>query len=267
MPEIKTISILGCGWYGFALAQDLIKSGFKVKGSATSTDKADKFTQAGIEFFEVNFGPDSQSYAPKFFECDLLIISIPPKSKSGEAMLFPAKVNRIKTTLELFKVKHVLFISSTGVYGDYNTEVTEDTDPNPQSDSGKSILAAENGLKNSSGFTATILRFAGLIGPGRNPARFFTGKKDIPNGKAPVNLIHLDTCIEVTKAIINQKAFGYTFNVCSPNHPSKTEFYTQAALKSGLETPEFLDELKEWKIVSSKNLESVLGIEIRDIYF
>jgi len=265
MSEIQTISILGCGWYGFALAQDLIKSGFKVKGSSTTSDKADKFKQAGIDFFEINFKSDSQSYTPIFFDCDLLIISIPPKSKTGEAMLFPAKINRVKTALELFKVKYVLFISSTGVYGDFNTEVNEDTESEPQSDSGKNILAAENILKNNSNFDVTILRFGGLIGPGRDPAKFFFGKKNIPNGRAPVNLIHLDNCIKVTKAIIEKKVFGHTFNVCSSKHPSKIEFYTQAALKSGLDAPDFLDELKEWKIVSSKNLVPVLGLNIRDI--
>ena len=34
MKENK-IGVLGCGWLGFPLAKDLIKQGFKVKGSTT----------------------------------------------------------------------------------------------------------------------------------------------------------------------------------------------------------------------------------------
>jgi glycerol-3-phosphate dehydrogenase len=33
------ISILGCGWYGTALAVDLIEKGILIKGSTTSTEK------------------------------------------------------------------------------------------------------------------------------------------------------------------------------------------------------------------------------------
>mgnify|MGYP003615968040 CR=1 FL=1 len=33
------ISILGCGWLGFPLAQKLIETGYEVKGSTTSESK------------------------------------------------------------------------------------------------------------------------------------------------------------------------------------------------------------------------------------
>ena len=74
---------------------------------------------------------------------------------------------------------------------------------------------------------------------------------DIPSGLAPINLIHLDDCVGITKAIIKQGVFGHTVNAVAPHHPAKMVFYTQSATKSGLELPEFLPELKEWKIVNS----------------
>jgi nucleoside-diphosphate-sugar epimerase len=132
----------------------------------------------------------------------------------------------------------------------------------PDTESGKAILEAENLLQNEASISATILRFGGMIGPERNPARFFSGKKEIPNGKAPVNLIHLDDCIEVTLEIIKQDAFGHVFNACASIHPSKNDFYTQAAMRSNLELPEFKDELNRWKIVSSNNLKPVLGLSL-----
>ncbi len=68
--------------------------------------------------------------------------------------------------------------------------------------------------------------------------------------------------VKVTNAIIEKDAFGFTFNACSSNHPPKMEYYKQAAINSGLEAPEFIDELKEWKIITSINLEPALGISI-----
>ena len=252
--DIRTISILGCGWYGFPLAQAFLSEGYKVNGSTTSEQKFPVLEEAGIKPFLVRFEADAAKFATEFFECDLLIISIPPKRAAGETESFPKKIEAIKTAATTAGVKHIIFISSTGGYGGPNMEVDEGTPPQPDSDSGKVLLQAENRLKDSSAFKVTVLRFGGLIGPGRNPARFFAGKKTISNGRAPVNLIHLDDCISVTRAVIAKQALGLTINACSPEHPSRMEFYTRAAINSGLEPPEFVDELKSWKVVNSKVL-------------
>ena len=107
--------------------------------------------------------------------------------------------------------------------------VTELSPAEPQTLSGKQILKAEQILLANPHFITTILRFSGLVGPGRHPGRFFAGKKNIPNGKAPVNLIHLQDCIDLTLLILRKEAFGYTFNAAAPHHPQRQEFYTTAA--------------------------------------
>jgi nucleoside-diphosphate-sugar epimerase len=145
------------------------------------------------------------------------------------------------------------------VYGDSNTEVDEYTDARPDTDSGKAILAAESLLKGYKNFSTTVIRFGGLIGPDRNPGRFFAGKKGIPNGQAPVNLIHLSDCIGITLSILENAAFGNTFNACSPDHPSRADFYTNAAIQSSMELPEFKDELLNWKQVNSIMLNQKLS--------
>ncbi|HEY0056398.1 MAG TPA: SDR family NAD(P)-dependent oxidoreductase [Pedobacter sp.] len=262
MNNINTISILGCGWYGFPLAVNLISKGFQVNGSSTTPEKLEILKAAGIISFQVSFEPDTEAYQPDFFNCDLLIISIPPKRSSGQSLLYPDKISRIKEAAILHKVPRVIFISSTSVYGDVDHELNENSPTSPATDSGKAIWEAEKLLMNQSNFKLSTIRFGGLTGPGRDPGRFFAGKKDIPNGKAPVNMIRLDQCIEVTNAIIEKDAFGYTFNACSSSHPPKKEYYKQAALKSGLEAPEFIDELNEWKIISSIHLQPVLGLSL-----
>jgi nucleoside-diphosphate-sugar epimerase len=259
----KTISILGCGWYGLALASALIDKGFLVKGSTTRTEKLSVLKEKNIKAYLANFEADKQTYNDDLFKCDVLIISIPPKRSSGEATSYTKKIERIKHAILAAGITRVLFISSTGVYGDHHLEVDEDTSPRPESVSGNAIYDAENLLRDQTGFKATILRFGGLVGPGRDPGRFFAGKKDIPNGKAPVNLIHLSDCIGITKAIIEQDAFGCTFNACSPEHPRKMDFYTAAARKSQLELPHFVDELREWKVVGSKYLVPVLNYSFK----
>jgi nucleoside-diphosphate-sugar epimerase len=155
-------------------------------------------------------------------------------------------------------VQQVVLISSTGVYGDNNTVVNEMDEPKPDSESGKDLLEAENILKRETSFTTTIIRFAGLIGPGRDPGRFFAGKTDVPNGDAPVNLINLTDCLGISYAIIDKKAFGNTYNAVTPQHPTRAEFYTKAAERSGLEKPQFIREKRTWKIIESVNVPKLL---------
>ncbi|MFC0513197.1 SDR family oxidoreductase [Mucilaginibacter angelicae] len=263
MPGKTNISILGCGWYGSALGKALIADGMQVKGSTTSTDKLASLTAMGIKPYVVNFLPNEEIYDANFFDCDVLWIAIPPKSRSGEGLAFIEKVKGIIKAIKQFAIQNVVFISSTGVYADSNKHVNEETDPQPNTEAGRVLFEAENLFLAENSFKTTIIRFAGLIGPARNPGRFFAGKKAVPNGDAPVNLIHLDDCIGISKAILANQAFGYLFNGCSSKHPAKADFYTQAALDSGLEKPEFIKELNEWKIVESVNVEVILDYQYK----
>lgn len=262
-PLNNKISILGCGWYGLELAKEFLKNGYTVKGSTTTPDKLAILQQAGILPYLINFTPEKDSIDYDFFECDLLIISIPPKRGTAEQHTFLSKIQKVSKAAVNGNIPNVIFISATSVYGDYNQQVDERTTPNPETESGKAILAAERTLTAIPDFTTTILRFGGLIGPDRDPGRFFAGKSAIPNGKAPVNLIHLLDCIGLTLRIIEKQAFGYIFNACATDHPTRSIFYTAAAAKSGLEMPHFKDELLNWKSVHSIYIAEKLNYEFK----
>jgi nucleoside-diphosphate-sugar epimerase len=257
------ISILGCGWYGLALAKTLVGKGFVIKGSTTSEKKLPLLKAAGIIPFLVDLTVDSMRYNTEFFNCDVLVIAIPPKTRSGMGEEYVPKLKHVVNAVINHQVKKVVLVSSTGVYADLNKEVNESTSPQPDTPGDKVLLQAEELFKQQTEFKTAIIRFGGLVGPGRDPGRFFAGKKDVPNGLAPVNMLHLDDCIGVTEAILAKDAFGYIFNACTPHHPFKHLFYTQAAQRSGLPAPEFLHELKEWKIVNGSNVKALLNYQYK----
>jgi nucleoside-diphosphate-sugar epimerase len=263
IPLNNKISILGCGWYGLELAKELIKNNYTVKGSTTTSEKLNSLQQSGIIPYLINFKEGEDQLNTDFFNCDLLIISIPPKRSSSEQHTFLSKIERISRAAVSANVPNIIFISATSVYGDSNVEVNELTTPNPETDSAKAILSAELLLKSIPELTTTILRFGGLIGPNRDPGRFFAGKTAIPNGKAPVNLIHLSDCVGLTLHIIEKQSFGCTYNACATDHPTRSVFYTAASLKSGLEKPQFNDELLHWKSVHSIYIAEKLGYEFK----
>lgn len=253
------ISILGCGWYGLALGKALVKNKFEVKGSTTSPNRFAELQEAGIKPYTIKLDADAFAYDADFFDCETLIVSFPPKLKQGQHNEYIAKIKQLIPVIAEQNIKQVIFISSTGVYPENNAEVDENTRPVPDSDSGKALFAAEELFRNEASFKTTIIRFGGLVGPGRHPGKFFAGKTDISNGQAPVNLIHLQDCIALTLAILQQNTFGYTFNACSTHHPTRMDFYTKAAAHAGLPAPQFINELEKWKIINSINLLQVLN--------
>ncbi|KQM72593.1 hypothetical protein ASE74_22860 [Pedobacter sp. Leaf216] len=251
------ISILGCGWFGLALAKKLISLNYAVKGSTTSREKLALLEAANIQPYLVNFTADEIVADDAFFEADVLFICIPPKRNSTELLDYPQKINSILTAAK-DKSKNIILISSTSVYADENKIVNETSETNPDTDSGKVVLAAEILFKELNPETFTIVRFAGLIGPDRNPGRFFAGKSNVPNGLAPVNLIHQADAVGISLKILEKNAFGRIYNACSPNHPAKMDFYINAATTTGLAVPSFIAEKKDWKIVESVNVPEFL---------
>jgi len=158
-------------------------------------------------------------------------------------------------------------MSSTSVYADCCDFVTEESITNSNSVAGDLLRDAENVILSVPSIRSTVIRLAGLIGPGRHPARFFAGRKDIPNGRAPVNLIHLDDCIGIVKAVLRGDFEGEIMNACAPDHPSRQEFYTLASKSAGLSLPIFKDELLDWKIVTTNKVDIRLQYQfkVRDL--
>jgi len=265
MNSNKLISILGCGWLGFALAQQLIKDGHSIKGSTRTPSKVKTLTSAGIKPFIIDL---SQSFdQSEFFESDVMIINIPPGRRDPDvASNYPA---RIKSALQAAKngsITKVLLVSSTGVYAsqeasdpNWNFPMYEVENPNAIGKSASALINAEGLLKSNFGKNGTILRFGGLVGGDRLAGRFLAGKKDVVNGSAPVNMIHRDDCIGIIQAIIHQNQWGKIYNATADNHPLRSDFYTTQAEKHGFEVPTFLEEKKaSGKIVLNSLLKTDL---------
>jgi nucleoside-diphosphate-sugar epimerase len=154
----------------------------------------------------------------------------------------------------------VLFVSSTSVYAEDNATITEDSPVNPETESGKQLVAAERLLQSNSNFKTTIVRFGGLIGEDRHPIPFLAGKRNLENPKAPINLIHQVDCIGIIHQIIEQAVWNETFNAVAPFHPNREDYYTQKAIDFGLELPQFnLENPTFGKTILSTKVETVLG--------
>lgn len=267
---MRQISILGCGWLGLPLAKAFLKENFIVKGSTTSEDKVLALTKFEILPYLVTLSENcNQGNVTGFLEnSEILIIAIPPKLRGNSEDNFVSKIKNFIPFIEKASVEKVLFVSSTAVYADsaLNTcEITENAMPNPNTESGKQLLEVEKLLQSNNNFQTTILRFGGLIGEDRHPIHFLSGRKNLENADAPINLIHQTDCIEIIEAIIRRDCWMETFNAVAPFHPSRKEYYSQKAIALNLALPEF-DERKTsiGKTILSDKVETVLGYQFKN---
>ncbi len=254
-----TVAILGCGWLGLPLGKHLLAKGYSVKGSVTSPEKLNQLGDAGILPYRIVLS-DSEAIVedPAFFESDVLIVAIPPRRIDSVEQVFPAQIGQLIPLILNSGIQKVIFISSTSVYPEKHQVAREDDLFSPDKGSGKALLLAENLLNSLTDFKTTILRFGGLIGADRNPARFLL-KAQRPVANTPVNLIHRDDCIGIIVAVLEQELWGETLNACCPEHPLKKDFYGRAARISGLPAPLVSDQAEAYKIIDSSKLIRMLG--------
>ena len=267
LPMIQRISILGCGWLGLPLGAALVQKGYEVKGSTTRPEKLEQIREQGIEPYLIQVtdkveGPEKES----FFDADLLVLNIPPGGRRNPEVEeeYPQQVKAVMEHIHSGAVEYLLFVSSSSVYWDENREVTEADELGPSTPSARALVVIERYLALLKHPQTTVLRMGGLVGGSRKAGRFLAGKRDVRNGEAPVNLVHLDDCIGVIEAVIEQSAWGQTFNVCADQHPTRAAFYTAQAKKQGFEPPTFRasDQLA-YKIVSNEKLKKALGYTFR----
>ncbi|RRB03828.1 SDR family oxidoreductase [Larkinella rosea] len=255
--SVKTISILGCGWLGFPLAEKLLDDGYLVKGSTTSPEKLPGFWKRGLKPYQLRFSPEPEGDdLADFLDTDVLIIDIPPKAGKEGDHFHPRQIQAVADGLQKTgaKIPYIVYVSSTSIYPDLNREIIEDEVVTPDQSASPAFVEAEQiilALGNS-----TVLRFGGLLGYNRIPGRYVAGKQGLTTGAVPVNYIHRDDGVGVIRALIEKPQPGQTFNVVSPEHPTREAVYRQNCADFGYETPTFAEpsEPAPFKIISPAKL-------------
>ena len=277
---MRKISILGAGWLGMALTKELLKRGdVQVMASTRNEErkvelmkfaldlnvarlknKEQSLTSPNLKLYAISL-PNVTLQDTAFFKADTLVVTIPPGRRREHAQeMYTAEIIATLKYAKENKTGSIIYTSSTGIYGNTIGQVIETTPAAPATASAQAVLAAEELIKKS-GIPSTVLRLAGLFGPDRHPGRWFGGKPSIPNGDAPVNLVHQADVVSAILAVINQNAWNKTYNVCASSHPAKGSFYAKAAAQLGLGIPASLPGGGDGKWVDNRKLREELGWE------
>lgn len=258
----KSVAVIACGWFGLALAKQLVDEGYRVTGCKRSEADLPALTQAGIEAYPLALDGaaiDSASVLSSagLLQTDYLVVNIPPRLKRGNTAYLDELTQLIALT-QGWQYQRIIFVSTTGVYPARDACMQEH-DAEAESVTAQILLDAEalfHALPNS-----CVVRFAGLVGPKRHPGRFFAGKTQVAGANVAVNLVHLSDCVSGVATILAAERAAPVYNLCAPEHPTKADFYVAAAIDLGLVPPEFNHEILPSKVIDGSLISRELGFQ------
>ena len=275
---MNEIIIAGCGYVGMRLARQYLDRGESVLGLARSEAGLARLAAAGIPGLHQDLARPApiahETAETGFFHL------VPPNDQGREDR---HTRNLIASFAHSGHPRRLLYMSTTGVYGDCRGEWVDESWPTrPTLERSLRRLDAEERLRDWSraqGSELIVLRVSGIYGPGRLPLeRLRRGLPLVRPQEAPYsNRVHVDDLVAICVAAMERAPDGAIFNV-SDGHPSTmTDYFLQLAEAAGLPAPPLITMaeasahlsegmmgyMSESRRLSNRKLREELGVEFR----
>ena len=242
---MKRRLVFGCGYLGNRVARLWNQAGDDVFAVTRSVNRSKALSAEGFSPFVADI-TRSETLAD-LPEVDTVLVAV-GMDRSVYSDIRKVYVQGLKNILDALpaSVEHVIYVSSTGVYGNFDGAwIDEDARTDPQREGGKACLEAEQLLKESHwGSRATILRFAGIYGPGRVPTRQQILDKhwDRLSPAGYLNLIQVDDGASIVQLIArsvdvdsdNTDTLAQSFLVSDGQPPLRGDYYDWIAERFGV---------------------------------
>ena len=251
--------IIGCGYIGRRLAARLQDDGVAVTGVVRSAASAGELAAQDIAAIRCDLDREDLP-AGATGDRDLYYLAPPP----GEGQRDTRMQRFLDGLAHSGQPRRILYISTTGVYGDCRGEWVDESRPaNPQVDRARRRWHAERLLQDwraRSGGGLVILRVAGIYGPGKLPlARLRKRVPMVAESDAPwTNRIHADDLVSACLAAMRHGVDGQAYNACDGTPGNMTDYFNRVADMAGLERPPTIG-LQQARRELSAGLLSYLG--------
>lgn len=196
----RSVVLAGCGDVGICLGQRLVRSGWR----ATGIRRRAELLPAEISPMSLDLTNPGSARIPK---PDAVVVSLTTDAPGADAYAHThlgglRGLARVLGGSENDEQPRVVLISSTGVFGQSDGEtITEETVPRPRRETSRILLEAE-GLVTCLFRNVTIIRPAGIYGPGRG-ALIDRVRRGVPLVRERMtNRIHRDDLVTVVERIL-----------------------------------------------------------------
>jgi nucleoside-diphosphate-sugar epimerase len=245
------VIILGLGFTGGRLARRLLGRGVPVWAPVRGVERFGDLAAAGAQVLELTLEDPAGMRLPANAA---VVVTIPPLAEPGNTQLHEL--------ISGIAPRRVIYISSTGVYGD-QAEVDAETAPLPADDRGRRRLTEEQWIS-AGPWTSIILRAAAIYGPGRGVhASIRQGKLPRGIGSGVTSRIHVDDLAAIADAGIFSDVQGAW--PVADDMPCPTDEIVRWCRESlHLGTPEMqLSATMAGRKVDGRGIRELLRVELR----
>ncbi len=237
--------ILGCGYVGMELGEELARRGHEVSGVRRSGSADAELKARGILPLQADVADrGSLSRLPAEWDWVVHCASSSGGGPEEYRRVYLEGMANLNAWLSAKPPAKLVYTSSTGVYGQTDGSVVDETgrtDPLPQtarilSETEQVIFSAFK----DTGFPAVVLRVAGIYGPSRGHylKQFLGGAARIEGEKGRfLNMIHRDDVAGCILAALERGRPGQAYNAVDDEPVTQRDFFGWLAAQLGRPLP------------------------------
>ena len=246
------ILIIGCGDIGLRVARRLTRS-YRVFALTSSPNRFQELREVGATPILGNL--DQSESLWRLSGLAQIVIHLAPPQNQGNRDCRTRNLIRILAQAPDV-VRRLIYISTTGVYGDHGgAEVSETTPVQPQSERAHRRVDAERTLRlwaPSHGVSLTILRVPGIYAADRLPLERLHSKIPalLPEEDAYSNHIHSDDLANLICAAVYHGKPQRVINTCDGGETKMGDYFDEVADAFGIERPPRMPASEVQKVVS-----------------
>ena len=262
------VLVIGCGYVGLPLAEELVRRGHEVFG----VRRTDEPFPLGIQGIICDITQGEQlKRLPTEVDC---IVNMVSSTKGGIEEYRAVYFEATREVLSRVQSRKYIFTSSTSVYGQTDGSIVTETSAAEPSSPTSRILRESEKLVLNSHSSAMVLRVAGIYGPERGHLflQYLRGEARVHGkGDRILNMVHRDDVVGATLATLERGRGGETYNITDNEPVTELEFFEWLSERLKREPPpgvansELASRKRGFtsKRVSNEKLRKQLGYELK----
>jgi len=270
--------IVGCGYVGKALGEQLARQGHKVFGLKRTDDDQKELKSVGIVPLkgDVTKRADLEKL-PAEYDWVLNCVSSSRGDADDYRAVYLEGTRNLLEWLSGSPLKKFVYTSSTSAYAQTDGSIVTELSPaDPTAETARILVKTERLLLQATErkYPAVILRVGGIYGPGRGYwfKQFLKGEAKIEGkGERYLNMVHREDVVGAVIAALEKGDVGKIYNVVDDEPVRQLDFFQWLSNHSGKEMPPFVEggeqaeRKRGWtnKRISNARLKSELGYQFK----